>query len=690
MAKSKDIKFQRLFPILLKAEFLEYAYNKIVGNKGSKTAGVDGNTKFDLEDPLIRREVFQQIINELAIQSYTPLPVKRTEIPKKNSKKKRPLGIPTFKDRIVQSAIKLILEAIYEPIFLENSHGFRPKRSCQTAIHNIICRKFDWVIEGDIKGCFDNIGHSKLIKLLRNRIADEKFINIINKFLKSGYQMGYGTDGKYPIYFTDKGTPQGGIISPILANIYLHEFDKFMENFLCNMERAKQSKEYIFYSNKIQRIQKAINNNKTPYKITEAPLEEDKEFNFPVNSKEEAAIRIEEIKQARKLEEYQGLRYKKLSNIITSIKKHLKDNKPFPMQPRLSRSKGQVVFLQSKEEMINRLKQYKKLRAKVSLYDKEDYFSNKSIGYVRYADDFVILLGNCSKRETNELKRIITEWFNSELSLSLSKEKTLVTHSTKGFRFLGYDIIQRTKHDGIGYKDDFAKVYVPREKCKLLEEKIDELLRVHYDYPLFDLIIRLNRIINGWSNYYKICNNWSFISNTLDHRLHWIIMHWLGRKHKCKISEVYDKYVVNDFIVYGTKKQRIVDNVGERTVALRKFFDYKFTSTKDMNDKIKGLNDDSSLFNTALDLLHIRTEIAKIQKGYSPSEFYRVAEKDGYCCSRCGRDDTNLVVHHNRLVKRHSKKDSRAIAQATQAISKILVCETCHDELHPNTKTINQ
>ena len=137
----------------------------------------------------------------------------------------RPLGIPSFRDKLVQDAIRQILEAIYEPVFSAHSHGFRPNRSCHTALKEISrsFRSTKWFVEGDIKGCFDNIDHAVLLNLLSEKIKDSKFINLIGKFLKAGYME----DWQY--HKTYSGTPQGGILSPILANIYLHELDKKIE-----------------------------------------------------------------------------------------------------------------------------------------------------------------------------------------------------------------------------------------------------------------------------------------------------------------------------------------------------------------------------------------------------------------------------------------------------------------------------
>lgn len=138
----------------------------------------------------------------------------------------RPLGIPSFTDKLVQEAVRIILEAIYEPIFMDTSHGFRPNRSCHTALQSVKYefRGARWFIEGDIKGCFDNINHNVLVSCINKKIKDARFTKLIYKFLKAGFVDDFVYNNTY------SGCAQGGIISPILANIYLHELDKFVEN----------------------------------------------------------------------------------------------------------------------------------------------------------------------------------------------------------------------------------------------------------------------------------------------------------------------------------------------------------------------------------------------------------------------------------------------------------------------------
>lgn len=219
---NNDYLFDRLYRNLFNQDFYLNAYAKIYAKEGNMTPGIDCQTidGFNLKK-------IDEIIELMKNENYYPKPVVRKYIPKKNGKL-RPLGIPAFADKLVQEVVRQILEAIYEPIFLDSSHGFRPNRSCHTALYQIKsnCRGTNWVIEGDISGFFDNIDHVIMIKLLKNKIADGRFLELIRRFLKSGY-----FEFKQ-VHNTLSGTPQGGIISPILANIYLHELDKFMDKIM--------------------------------------------------------------------------------------------------------------------------------------------------------------------------------------------------------------------------------------------------------------------------------------------------------------------------------------------------------------------------------------------------------------------------------------------------------------------------
>lgn len=200
---------------MLNVKYLNECYKEL---KKGKAAGVDGKRKEDYTDREIEVEI-ENTVAKMKAKKYRPKPVRRIYVQKANGKQ-RPLGIPAVIDKVVQIAIKKILEVIYEPHFLNNSYGFRPNRNCHQAlkaVHKMVMTKpINWIIDVDIKGFFDNLDHHWMIECLEQKISDPRFKSLIIKFLKAGVME----EEKYSK--TEKGTPQGGILSPLLANIYLH------------------------------------------------------------------------------------------------------------------------------------------------------------------------------------------------------------------------------------------------------------------------------------------------------------------------------------------------------------------------------------------------------------------------------------------------------------------------------------
>jgi RNA-directed DNA polymerase len=267
--QDKSHKFFDLYHLLYDKDWLRLAHDYVKQNAGSKTAGYDGiqMSKFDenLESNL------EKLASELKSETFQPLPVRRVYIPKADGKR-RPLGIPSIRDRIVQEALRMILEPIWEADFSQDSFGFRPNRCTMDAIkRTAFCTlshmKNFWVIEGDIESYFDTINHRKLMKLIRRRVKDRKMLNLIRKYLKAGVM-----EGKL-FKKTESGTPQGGIISPLLANIYLNELDKYMERYtalswnqryfrrkkgLANFIHVRYADDFVILSNGTKRQAEAM------------------------------------------------------------------------------------------------------------------------------------------------------------------------------------------------------------------------------------------------------------------------------------------------------------------------------------------------------------------------------------------------------------------------------------------------
>jgi RNA-directed DNA polymerase len=217
---SPDRRFGDLFNLVADPAFLVVAWHRVRGNRGARSAGVDGVKPNSV---LFGDRLLAGLRDDLKAQRFRPLPVRERMIPKANGKRRR-LGIPTARDRIVQASLKLVLEPIFEADFKPCSYGFRPRRRAHDAIaeiHHFASRSYEWVLEGDITACFDEIDHTALLGRVRDRIGDRRVVDLVKAFLKSGL---LSEDGQ--MIGTKTGTPQGGILSPLLANIALSVLDE--------------------------------------------------------------------------------------------------------------------------------------------------------------------------------------------------------------------------------------------------------------------------------------------------------------------------------------------------------------------------------------------------------------------------------------------------------------------------------
>ena len=229
----------RAYRSLFSEDLFLAAYDKIARNRGALTAGTENDTADGMNLARI-----QKIIEQLRNEQFRFHPTRRIRIPKKSGGT-RPLGLPNFTDKLVQEVLRMVLEAYYEPRFRDCSHGFRPGRGCHTALTNLHY-KFKgaaWFIEGDIRGCFDNIDHETLMAILARDIQDGRLLNLIRMGLEAGYMEDWQYNRTY------SGTPQGGILSPLLANIYLNELDAYIEDVLipqntCGEKRAPNLEYY--------------------------------------------------------------------------------------------------------------------------------------------------------------------------------------------------------------------------------------------------------------------------------------------------------------------------------------------------------------------------------------------------------------------------------------------------------------
>ena len=439
-SQQPDYKFERLYRLLFNEQIYYVAYQRIYAKEGNMTKGADNAT---IDHMSISR--IEKLITSLKNETYQPIPSRRVYIPKKNGKK-RPLGIPTFNDKLLQEVVRMILEAIYEGSFENSSHGFRPQRSPQTALWSIQ-KTFNgtkWFIEGDIKGFFDNIDHEVLIAILSERISDMRFLRLIRKFLNAGYVEDWVFHKSY------SGTPQGGIISPILANIYLDKFDKYIKEYTEKFNKGKRRKENPIVKRFGQRKAKLVAKLKKSTDKTE---------------RKRLLMQIKEIVRER-------LNYPASDEMDATMKrlKYVRYADDFL-----------IGVIGSKEDCVSikeDIKQFMADKLKLELSDEKTLITNarkhaKFLGY----DVFV--------RKSNETHRDK----NGHLTRSLGHKIVLyVTTEVMRKKLLEYDALKIIVQNG-------KEVWKPKGRTYM--RCLDDL----------EIISQYNSEIMGFYNFYSIANN---------------------------------------------------------------------------------------------------------------------------------------------------------------------------------------
>ena len=583
-SKDSSYKFERLYRILFNEELFYVAYQKIASNGGSTTKGSDGRS---IDEMSLAR--IETLIASLKDESYQPHPSRRVHIPKKNGKT-RPLGIPAFEDKLVQEVVRMILEAIYEGHFETTSHGFRPKRSCHTALLHIQ-KTFNgakWFIEGDIKGFFDNIDHDVLVQILRERISDDRFIRLIRKFLKAGYVE------DWTFHKTYSGTPQGGIVSPILANIYLDKLDKYVKEYIQHFDKGTKRRP-------------------------------GKESNNLANERKRTVRKLKKVKDGTE-----------------------------------------------KAVLVARLKAIEQERAAFPNGDEMDG-SYRRLKYIRYADDFILgVIG--SKEDAQRIKEDIKSFLSESLALELSEEKTLITHTGKSAKFLGYEItVTRNNHQRRDVRGHLRRTYGKRVRLnvsmatlrdKLLEYGAMEIklrngkevwkpkcrsgLIFNDDLEILD---RYNRETVGFCNYYLIANNCVVLHN-FRYIMEYSMYKTFAGKYRSTVRKINKKYRRNKLFTVKYEQKWVIKS--------RTFYKTSFKRR-------------TTAFNGSCDI-----------EPYSIADVSRTnltdrlkAEK----CELCGATG-KLIMHHVRNLKDLKGKESWKRLMSARKRKTIALCPSCHRLRH--------
>ena len=460
------------------------------------TAGTDGKTIDGMS-----MERIGELIISLKDHSYKPNPARRIYIKKKNGKL-RPLGIPSFNDKLVQEVIRMILESIYEPTFSNRSHGFRPNRSCHTALQQLKANftGVKWFIEGDITSFFDNIDHSVLVNILRKRIHDEYFIALIWKFLKAGYVE----DWKYNKTYS--GTPQGSIISPILSNIYLNEFDKFMERYMENFKSGTVRENYKPYGQLHEKI-RWLKNGKIKSEIWNKMSEKEK------NEYLKSVKRMVNEKFQMPAKNPMDNNYKRLQYV-----RYADDWLC-----------GVIGSKQDAEQIKSDIKDFLRSELKLELSTEKTLITN-SKKKARFLG-FDICTSDSQQSILNK-NGVRSRYQKGRIKLYLPREKWQK-------KLIDYSALEIKYNNG---KEEF----IPRERTYLINS--DDL----------EIINQYNAEITGIYNYYRIADNVSVLGDFY-YIMKYSMFKTYAAKYKTRVSNIRKKYDYKRFgIKYPSKSGRAV------------------------------------------------------------------------------------------------------------------------------------
>ncbi len=391
-----DKRFGDLFNLVCDQATLVMAWERVSGNRGAKTAGVDAVTRRHVEEDIGVLPFLEELRSSLRDGTFTALPVRQVVIPKKSGKL-RSLGIPTLRDRVAQMALKLILEPIFEADFYPHSYGYRPGRRAQDAIaeiHKMTTQGYEWVVEGDITACFDNVDHQVLMGLVAERVTDRKVLRLVRGFLRAGIVEQHGG-----LVASLTGTPQGGVASPLLANIYLSVLDRhFRQVWERDMSPAWRRQ---------HRRRKGLPN----YRL------------------------------------------------------------------------------------------------------------------VRFADDFVVLVHG-TRSDAEQIRAQVGELLGRQLKMTLSVEKTHITHIDDGFVFLGFRIQRRRRGDGRR-----VVLTIPSKQALAgVMHKIKQATKTGTSRTLGQVLRKINPILRGWAAYFRYGASKKTFSY-LGWYAWWRMIYWIRRKH---------------------------------------------------------------------------------------------------------------------------------------------------------------
>jgi len=480
----------------------ELAYEAIAPNKGALTPGVDPDNTLDG----FSLERMEGIIARVRDGTYRFAPVRRHYIPKANGKK-RPLGIPNADDKLVQSAVKLVLEQIYEPVFSDSSHGFRAGRSCHTALEQIrrMWTGVVWLVDVDVVGFFDNIDHDILLDLLRKKIDDEDFLKLIKGMLKAGYMEDWTWNATY------SGTPQGGVISPLLANVYLHELDKFMGKLRTGYDKGKARAmlpEYVRLTDAIRQARRRVDSLRSKGREAEA-----------TQALEQVRGLLAERHKLGGCSDQSDPNYRRL--------RYVRYADDFLI--------GIIGPKQEARDIMEQVRSFLKENLRLEISDEKSTIAK--------ADEGVTFLGYTVR--TYSAARIAKAKICGRMVPVRNSARVMQLHTSRE-KLVSFVERQRLGNYHLVQGD-------PRSE---LVNSSDA-----------EIVVMYNSVMRGLAEYYKLGTSWQKELARVHHVWWWSLMKTLATKHKCSVAEVWDTQLTK---VKGDNGLWVEDKQGRKFVKVFK------------------------------------------------------------------------------------------------------------------------
>lgn len=709
-----------IFNILCNVDTLRVSYAKVKSNKGSLTPGTDINITADT----INEQKLYELSTKLKNGTFKWKPVRRILIEKPGKPEKRPLGLPDFDDKIVQGAILLILESIYEPEFefLNCNYGFRPHKDSNYALEKIQRNAsfYQYAIEGDIKGAYDNVNQQKLISIISRRINDKKFLKLIHDGLRCGYLL----DFRY--FDTLLGTPQGSICSPILFNIYMQEFDKFVLSTLRKQLTTPQEQNPNSQTN---------SQIKTNPKLTKT--ETNTEYERLRSQRRKAMDRLTKLDQSndpwstispeffcdlflssqfsRMLTQSHPQmsayiqKYNEIMNLPPSTDKNelrtKRGNiriqiKKFALK-NLSASQLSILANEYRTKLKNTI-QGNKTKLSDTPY-KDPTRLDIKITYVRYADDWILFVRG-TKDIAEKAKEECAIFLKNHLDLTLSLEKTKITdlYNSKA-TFLGYEIFYQVnklqkkvdkpnnptqRFGALQFHPDTKRLEF-RFTQKGYMSKDNHPREVGFLTPLQDheIINKFNQFMTGIGNYYirklsypSRLNRWFYI-------LYYSCIKTLATKHKKSVREIINSYGYLD--LSNPNLNKIKPKATDKRIVSKYTFNNNIQYAVLLNYKelmfiLKKLRQkyEQDLYSNQDPDLVAEIDMLRLHKVN-----FRTAFKGTSFCSICGKQEKSLHNHHIRPLKKKNNQKYRGYRGFDKVIAslgrkQIPVCSVCHSNIH--------